>query len=354
MVFTIAAVLTGMPSIGQWVVGIVTTVVGLFVKQALDDTTTDDVERLKEAIASGYYSDRSADPHVRLEKDHFVDNGEAVRKLTSILSSKLHCLLVVGAPPGSGKSVSLGKAMDLVLRERPQRRIYYFAGLVDIYEQWQLPKTVTLASIFPTDAVLVFDQVDDRALTSSQQDWMVSLATQARNSTRFHVVVLVSYPDTMRTILRLNGGEKIMAALSTTAFAWSNEHVEQCIQRVFLPPLTETCRQQLVTCIAESSGSPGLVKFAADRWTRGRRLTSNLANKLKKRGEDYRRAWDAFLEVSETNVCIDDDDCDDGDDNEELASDGEGNRDGEGDGGPYHRQRSFPSIITSNAFLEHL
>eukprot|EP01033_Poteriospumella_lacustris_P010197 gene10197-7272_t len=105
MVFTVStAVLTGMPSVGQWVVGIVTTVIGLLVKQALDGTTTDDVERLKEAIASSYYSDRSADSPFRLEKDLFVDNGEAVRKLTLILSSKLYCLLVVGAPPGSGKA----------------------------------------------------------------------------------------------------------------------------------------------------------------------------------------------------------------------------------------------------------
>lgn len=93
MVFTISAVLTGMPSIGQWMVGIVTTVIGIIVKQELDERNkTHEVgERIKETIAYSYYSDRS-DPPIRLEQDHFVDNGEAVIKLTSILSNKPHCL----------------------------------------------------------------------------------------------------------------------------------------------------------------------------------------------------------------------------------------------------------------------
>lgn len=127
------------------------------------------------------FSENASDLLILLD-GHFVDNPQAVGNLTTILSQEPCCLLVVGAPPGSGKSTFIGKTMTRVLQETPQRRIYYFSGLVDLYEQRKLPKTVLLSSIFPKGAVLVFDQMDDRELSPEKKDWIVQLATQARNS----------------------------------------------------------------------------------------------------------------------------------------------------------------------------
>lgn len=318
MVFTIASIFTFLPSISQVVLGISTVVISVLVKEKVNDVCEGKQSQQSfDAISNNGFSNSSVD----LEDKYFIDNDAVMKKLSRVFSEKPYCVLVVGAPIGCGKSTYVRKAMRLASLKSPERRLYYFSGLVNLYEQWKLPMTVRLSSILPRDAVLIFDQVDDREITSSQQNWIVNLATQARNSAKFHVVVVVAYPDVMRTILHLNGGQKIMSAFSSRAFWWNDEMMGQLIQ-CLLPNVTETYRCQLAKCLTESR-SPQLIHLIAERISESQIASYSTLSKLVKRiNGDYLRGWRQFLSVSEINFNVYDseDSEDDSEDSEDSPN----------------------------------
>lgn len=316
MVFTMATLIAGVPSLGQWVVGITTMFIGLVLKQHLDDRSKElELNRVKHNIAQSHFTEES-NPPISLPDGHLVSNERVVSKLLTIMTSKPYCVLVVGAPPGSGKTSYLAEAMKKFLSEQNGRRLYYFeSGLIDLYDRWKIPRHQPLTPYIPQDSVLIFDQVDDRELSSTKKDWIVALATQARNSAKFHVILLVSFPKTMEDILKLNGGKKIMSAFSSDVFIWTRDQLESFTLCLF-PALAAEIRGDLVDCVVDGKCA-GILHHVAETirsstaqrkiWAINSKILTKLKMKLQRSTNETIKIWEEFSHISQFGQFIDDD-----------------------------------------------
>lgn len=173
--------------------------------------------------------------------DTTVDHIHFRRYLFHNLADRRYGMFVLGAPTGSGKSTMIGVVLEQFRRKQSNRHALYFKRGESILKRQSLnlllgfPEDDALSDNLPAGSILVIDQVDFPLcdLTADMKSYLRQIATDSYNSKRYHVVVVVSNPQVMRAILRLNNSEKIQALCPPGVLQWDQQLLRQLIEERF-------------------------------------------------------------------------------------------------------------------------
>lgn len=233
--------------------------------------------------------------------ESIVPNEKVVNQLTTTLNQKIGGLFVVGAPTGAGKTSYLSQSI-CKFKKKNNRPVYYISGFhEDCLESLGIPRGRMIHEYIDSDSVIVIDQVEIDAdeLTANLKQILVQLATQSRNSRKFHAVIIVSKPKLMEKIINLNGGEKIYAAISFSDFQWDKVMMAN-LAKSLLPAFNDDDIESFVT-IFESSKTPGLLFSYANTVKNypsfGTKNHKELLAKAALKCKDREDSWSAFNDL---------------------------------------------------------
>jgi hypothetical protein len=176
---------------------------------------------------------------------------------------------VFGAPTSAGKTTYVNEAVMTIRTRYPKMIVRVFGNgkvlLADqgIHRRLGVPEDKLLSKFIMKGAVLIIDQADMSMANFEQSmcDYIVELATDSSNSKRYSVIVCVSDPHVYRTIIRLNGMEKVAPIVrDVNTVKWSKDQMKALISSG-LHHWSDRDRIALVEVCAISC-SPGVVKQA--------------------------------------------------------------------------------------------
>lgn len=157
-----------------------------------------------------------------------------VKALVGMVNSILWCeggVLVIGAPPNSGKTTYLKMAVRaLSCNQELKKPIIWMESPTEKSLDWLTDITgQDFVEYLPDETVLIFDQVDNTTVTEEFKIFLKTLATKSinhniagTNKKKFHSILIVSCANVMEIVLLLNGGKKFFSLFHSNDFIWQS------------------------------------------------------------------------------------------------------------------------------------
>ena len=193
------------------------------------------------------------------------------------------CLFVMYSPAGAGKtSYLLKSANDLRQNQIP---VLYLEAEMDVHSALGINPQEQLKNWVPHNALIIIDQAEKLDLDSPRvQAYLRALATHSRNTRgKFNVLVAVSNVQHAKTILWLNGLDKITALARSPFFKWTRNEVERFLQN------SPTARAV--------NGAQALAEKAAAPLFLERLHRSEVSTDWEREADICHKEWDSYLEV---------------------------------------------------------
>lgn len=228
------------------------------------------------------------------EKYHFVLNA-SVERIHNILKQSNYGLMVISAPPGTGKSTYLFKALQLMT---PKRRMKIFIGgayLQDfkyILSTFGIPEhSRKLSQYLPPGSVIIIDQVDLTEFNEAIRVNVIDLATDSHNSKKYLVILCLSNANFTRRVLDCNGGEKINLAVSPADLRWTRNDAIEFIGMKNIPEnKIDSCLELFAPCY-----NPQIMRDYFNR--------KDDEKIIKQRTELKEECWKEFTETLPCTTC---------------------------------------------------
>lgn len=241
---------------------------------------------------------------IKLEDVDLIPFNSLVNdRICKRLANDEYGIFLLAAPIGSGKSSFMKMALKKLRSQFQYITLLKCGGSSvltrNMNELLKVPKGHALSDYLPEGTLLIVDQLDkiNENLTVLEKNFLTELAADSVNSKQFKVVMCVSDPDTAKTILKCNGGEKFQLLCPCASLVWSDDQLSDFIGRK-LPQQIEADSTRLKALAKTCSNSPGLI-------VRAKALAAMEANDILSADswdllEDYAEmratAWKKFME----------------------------------------------------------
>lgn len=145
-------------------------------------------------------------------------------------------VLVVVAPPGSGKSTYLRSIVNEKIAKEKDFHVALFGSELRSCDQFferfgDAKRKNDLFDHLPSSALIVMDQVEDVTLNDDVKYLIKHAAIESRRTGGCSIVVSTSSIDVARSILSLNGNDKIKQWGKAKDFQWSDDIVDECVAK---------------------------------------------------------------------------------------------------------------------------
>lgn len=304
-------------SLATWLVTTLTSVfvtaTGFIIRDFIEDYKRSQEETRRRIDISNRAVPSNFKP-IHVPSESIIPNDKVVTQMIATLNMKIGGLFVIAAPMGSGKTSYLAEALS-IFQKQYNRPVYYFNGLTeDCLEALGIPRGRFISEYIDLESVIVIDQVDKDidVLPENLKELLTKIATESRNTKKFHAVILVSNPKLFGSIMRLNGGEKIFPAIDYADFKWDKTMMTK-LAKSLLPNLDDNDIDNFVA-VFESSKTPGLLFSYANRvkncssfgLNNRRKLSSKVSALLTARANVWSEFEDLQIQVFEEEISIPD------------------------------------------------
>ena len=238
--------------------------------------------------------------------DHVLFDGELSRRFE--FGHRCGGVSVLGCPAGSGKSTYVCKYIPLLCKRKKCQYIFLkvdckFLLSYGLHEYLGIPQTEQISKYIPKGTVIVFDQCDLKLhhLQPGMEDYIVSIATDSRNTKLFQVIICISNSDVFaKMVMNYNNGEKICQLCLPSTMKWTPDFIKTYINKS-LPHWSSNDREKLVTLFANVQ-SPGPVWNALQSIEIGdlRRfddLGDGIRSQIQIAVTTLKKSWQGFDEV---------------------------------------------------------
>lgn len=211
----------------------------------------------------------------KLNLDLFITKPNALSKLLRAMERDEYSgLLVLGAPPQSGKSTLILRTLQLLKEKKkyatlfgrftyyftPQRNIFYFNGLTEnILKEIAggIPCHGFFSDYLNKGTIIIIDQVDVSHLNDGVLRVLSLFAVQSISSNTFKVIIAVSHPNAMRQLMELNGRSGVYSLIKSSDLIWNQEEMMSYVCKKH-PKLANTNKTNVVN-LFKASGCIGLL-----------------------------------------------------------------------------------------------
>jgi hypothetical protein len=203
---------------------------------------------------------------VKTNNSIIVNNEDVLKIIIKAMLSGEGGVSVLGAPIASGKTTYIDEAVKRIKTDNPKAVIKNFRmGNIlltkdGIHEKLHVPHLSSLSEYIPKETIIILDQIDLAAVDLNRDMllYIVSLATDSRNSKVYNVIICVSNPEVYESILELNGRDKIKPMFTSTfTFKWNSSQMDNFI-KLCLPYWSPENRNKLIA-LCGPAHSPGVL-----------------------------------------------------------------------------------------------
>jgi hypothetical protein len=183
----------------------------------------------------------------------FIKRDDIERLLLSAAHSPEGWMFIFYGPPGSGKTSYLRHSAQKLMEE--DNMPVLFLEVPHVKKALNLPPEADLKEWIPKNSLIIIDQVENNDLDGNTKGELRKLAVESRNSEgHFNVIVAASEVEAAKTLLRLNGMDKIMALARTDRLTWKGKEVSEFIR------LSQKCNHiRNAQEYGELAGAPGFL-----------------------------------------------------------------------------------------------
>jgi hypothetical protein len=173
-----------------------------------------------------------------IDLDSKNPNEAAVSSLYELLCLDWGGVFVVAAPSAAGKTTSILTAVKRFKNETG-RKVEYFQydasfTKANIKSRLNVPRSRYISETVIRGTVLIIDQLNCEVLDSQMSSCIVELATESRNTKKFHGILCVFNVNLLREVVALNGGEKIDVGIKSGLFLWDRSQVDHLARALLL------------------------------------------------------------------------------------------------------------------------
>ena len=169
------------------------------------------------------------------------------------------------------------------------------ANLSELKKILDVPTDEEISDRVPKTTIIVLDQQENILSKEETSIMYTTLALEARRRCQFHVFVCVSKPVVAKSVLLLNGGDKINLLCPSTDFRLSIAAVDSFIN-TRLGNLNTSQRQKLCD-LAILSGVVSILVDAANELDGGNALSEEKMRLLEARAIYSEKKWREFAKI---------------------------------------------------------
>jgi hypothetical protein len=211
----------------------------------------------------------------KLNFDLFITKSNALSKLLRVMERDEYSgLLVLDAPPQSGKSTLILRTLQLLKEKKkyattfgrftyyltPQKTIFYFNGITEnILKEMAggIPRYGFFSDYLNKGTIIIIDQVDVPHLEDNILQVLSQFAAQSISSNDFKVIIAVSHPNAMRQLMELNSRSGVYSLIKSSDLIWNQEEMMSYVCKKH-PQLANTNKTNVVN-LFKASGCIGLL-----------------------------------------------------------------------------------------------
>ena len=162
-------------------------------------------------------------------------------------------LKLIGAPQGAGKSTIVLKEAKRFIEERCSCQsavvVIKSLGVNCIHDALRIRPQDEVSDFVAERTIIIIHQADLRVKNmEALENYIVSIATDSYNSNKFCILMCMSTPETFRTVLTYNGGQKISKLCRPSELKWNANQLEVLINSSF-PGWSEEGKRKLLKMI---------------------------------------------------------------------------------------------------------
>ena len=165
----------------------------------------------------------------------FIKNNRVEDILISSFGDKYGGVKVIVAPPGAGKTTYIRGYVNNFINNH-QGKVQFFGSEIntmdDFYRRFgDIERRFDLFELLPQKSVIVIDQIEHfRELPMEMENLILHLACESRRTAECNIVIVLSDIKIARTILALNGSDKIKQSGKSSDFQWNSAELLEFVK----------------------------------------------------------------------------------------------------------------------------